>query len=271
VTAALAAPLGRLRTVTIMAVVVCTLAGCPGPGPSPTPYNCGQVNNRDHCWTQLYIGFNPAVAGIRGFQTKVNVVSMNPGDGFITDEFWLSGSNCSCWIETGYKADQTGQYYYWGQQAPGSSFGFTDLGPVTAADLGQWATFTIQQISPQSFSIEVVTPTHSYVVTVNNSYLSDPNALAYVQVGQELAGTTGATANYAFFEYNKLFVGGSWSYITTAGAIKQDAPPYGGWLGTPSSSNPGGIFLTQCCSPPSSSPSPSAAPAPAPIPERPLA
>jgi hypothetical protein len=249
------------------AVIVFALAGCTGSGTSPTPYSCGTPST-DHCYAELIIGTTDVPGGILGFRTSIGVNSVNGGDGFINEEFWLlSTSGCRCWIETGYQeSENLGYYYFWAETVPPGVYGPShDLGPVAPGDFGGSATFDVQQTGPQSFAITVTTPTASYAATSSNSYLSDPANSGFVEMGQELQGSTGASAGYVFFQDNMEFSGGHWGYIP-GGQLDIGAPPYGGWLDPPSSADPGGIFFTECCnspSSPSSSPAPGPPPAPA--------
>ena len=73
-----------------------------------------------------------------------------------------------------------------------------------------------------------------------------------VTIGQELAGTTGAAAPMALFLYNRLFeqIGGQGGHFENVdSSVSENAPPYGGWLATPPTSDNGGSFFTQCCLP----------------------
>ena len=78
-------------------------------------------------------------------------------------------------------------------------------------------------------------------------------------MGQELAGSTGAVADYATFVDNKEYSGGQWAYETGGNVTAPGGPPYGDW--TPASQwPPGGLFWTECCISPSSPSSPAPAP-----------
>jgi hypothetical protein len=265
--------ISRLRRSLVLAglaLAPIALAGCPTPGPSPTPYSCGTASDDSHCYARVNFTNQTVLGGIRGWQTRIDVVPvMKGGDGLITDEFWLASFSGSYWIETGYMASvsESGAFYVWAETDPGVGLVVHILGPVTSADYGGWATFTVYQTGPSSFIISVQTPTVSYTAASNFPYFSDPSTQGYVNMGQELAGSTGAVADYATFADNKEFSGGQWAYATTGAQAPAGDPPYGVW--TPASQwPPGGLFWTECCISPSSSPS--AAPTSQPRSKRPV-
>src|SRR5258708_7583181 len=242
----------------LVVVASIALAGCPTPGPSPTPYSCGTGSDDSHCYARVNFTNHSILGGIRGWQARIDVVPvMEGGDGLITDEFWLAMFSGSYWIEMGYGAGifANENYYFWAETDPGVWLNKHPLGVGSSADYSGWATFAVYQAGSSNFAISVQTPTVSYAATSNFPYFSDPMTEGYVNMGQELAGSTGAVADYATFADNREFSGGQWAYAT--GGIMADAgdPPYGAW--TPASEwPPGGLFWTECCISPSSSPSP---------------
>jgi hypothetical protein len=250
----------RLLVAAGLALAPIALAGCPSPGPSPTPYSCGTSQDDFHCYARVNFTNHAVRGGIRGWQARIVVPPvMNGGDGLITDEFWLGSFSGSYWIETGYGAGVSGpngpNVYFWADTEPGVGLRVYLLGVVPSADTAGWATFTVYQTGSSTFAISVQTPTVSYAATSNIPYFSDPSTEGYINMGQELAGSTGAVADYVTFANYKEFSGGQWSDATSGGAQAENGqPPYGLW--TPASQwPPTGLFWTECCISPSSSPS----------------
>ncbi len=188
---------------------------------------------------------------------------MAPGDGFIDDEMWLLAENGPGWIEAGYWSDVAyGQNYFWAETDETTGvFVYHVLGPVMQADVGHYVGVLIageggDLATTSQFRVLVASQTARYDITpIKNAMWSPgPDKFGKVYFGQELAGSSGARANYVFFTWNswKDRYGGWWSQTTDEFANVIGKPPYGGWIVPPSldPDRTGGMYFTECCLPP---------------------
>ena len=88
-----------LTLVGLAILVTMLLLACQLGGPSPQSYSCGDVSNLKHCYATGTLSNH-----LTGFRSTFTVRRMLPGDGFVTNEFWLSHySGNWAWIEIGYR------------------------------------------------------------------------------------------------------------------------------------------------------------------------
>lgn len=250
--------LRRVTFVLLLAVAVACNAG----KPAPFPYACGDVT-RGHCYTYATIGQR-----ITGFRTIVTISgSLAPGNGFVTNEFWLKNySGAVGWIELGYISNGVEPlHYFYAIVNPATGiFRQTTISTIPREDIEGRVTLDVHQIAPNEFEISVNGPATQFSTTENVSLWSGSEG-GYVDVGMELAGTTGAYASITMFVKNQVydtrhrrrFAAGSDGYGVTT-----HNPPYGEWLQSPAASptaspaaSPvagpeGGTFITYCCAPP---------------------
>jgi hypothetical protein len=243
-----------------IAFLAFVFAGCTG-----TSYNCGpgappcNTSSDQHCYGQVTWS-----GSANGFSMELTAVSLNPGDGFIDDEGWLvdypgGAENGMSWVETGELNEGFSTDYFWAygehwcQDA--QQFMFFDLGPVAPADLtnNTWIAYQVQQDSktPSTWNVTI-----SYAQTGQVLFSEAATGVSMspntVIEGQELQGTTGASAKLAFFSYNEISHGGTESFESNPGTVASGNPPHAGWW--PDSdptqtygSGIGGIFFTWCC------------------------
>lgn len=230
------------------------ILGACGGQPAPQGYKCGTPSS-GHCYGEVFLSLpDSTLDGYHGYTTNIYTTEyITPGDGFITNEFWLTSIDCSCWIEVGYKSESvTGLRYFWAQRrASDGLFIRHDLGPVPAADLGHYGIYDIHETANGTFSISIVNQATN--IQDSTSYpIWTQHHWGEVTLGQELQGSTGASAGLVLFLYNSWYDGaGHKHYETHSGALKADKPPYADWLQTPTSTPNGGSFYTECCLPPS--------------------
>jgi len=159
---------------------------------------------------------------------------------------WLNDTYNHAWVETGYITYPTvfgaAEDYFWADWRPqDTQINQHDLGGVPSRDYGQNPTFTIHQSSSSSYHVTIASPNFSYSGYSTNNYM----APSQLQMGQELAGTSGASAGNARFSYRYY-----WNYANTYTGIygnyvippnTPSNPPYLGYI----SGNTD--FYTHCC------------------------
>lgn len=244
-------------------MIVLAFAACGG-STLPGGYKCGDVS-AGHCYGETYgVGHlllvTPAeqLYGLYGFSTSVLVAStLDGGDGFIDNEFWLRSYNCYCWVEVGY----WNLGYFVAEQRPDGKFYKLNLFAMSAADVNQYAVLDIHAIGAigsSVFSVSISNKATSFVTTVTDnamwrtqtSWWTDGYSYGFVEMGQELAGTNGAAASFVFFAFNRWYDsnGVSQYLVGGSGDVSYAAPPYAGWLVLPTAlSDQGGLFWTECC------------------------
>lgn len=186
-------------------------------------------------------------------------------DGFVSNVLWYTGnygdsacpiagtSDHYCWIETGYSTwgnpnhhvapSCTGgvaNCFYWADNRPNGGYHEHAVANITQYDI------------PGAFSISrtSVNATNWDVVVFGSHYQSTSNHFGYsgkasIQIGQELAGTSGASSPRVDFTNNAWLgtTSSSWQYQHADGTTPPpDKPPYGNWETPPHSSSTGGDF-----------------------------
>jgi hypothetical protein len=249
----------------LMAALVILALTCVLPGCSGQSYSCGTADT-NHCygivnWTGSYSGVS----------TEMTVVPLASGDIFVDDEEWLvdyfstgDALSSAYWVETGIWNEGFGTDYFWANNTANAGFMSYDLGPVSQADLNADAqiVFTLHQDSatPSQWNVTISRPAGP--VLFMEASTDNPMTPNTVIEGQELAGSSGAEAQLAFFEKNAFFQGNTKTIQSTDGTVcvgeattsvpcpSKSPPPMAGWWPTlaPSvSSSDGGYFFTWCC------------------------
>jgi hypothetical protein len=233
-------------------------------------YSCGDASS-NHCygttsWTEQTQYFGSYV----DLQEPSMSCPSNCG-GFIDNEMWLIDTNSSgckanaykvCWVEAGYiaQAGQDTQFFWADARAQTSStFNLHILGkadPVGTTD--HFMIVKDARVSPQVFQVWVYNTSLSTLYQ-GTSKASNGNPMSgnRIDIGQELAGTQGASAGNANYTRN------IWAVQTLGpeyvfwynrqkdeGGVSSANPPYASWTVNPSSPPPpeGGEFTTHCCS-----------------------
>jgi hypothetical protein len=235
------------RSLILTALAVLTVS-CGGQS-----YSCGTPGS-GHCY-----GTVDWKGAFTGFAMELTPVTLSSGNIFIDDEGWLvdffapgDPLQVAYWVEAGEWNEGFGTDYFWAQNTKFGGFVSTDLGAVDPSDIrtGNWIAFTIDRSGTTSDQWNVIisraaTGTTLFSAQSTNNAMS-PNT---IEEGQELAGQSGAQAPIAFFSQNQVIHGSLISFETADGAITADHPPNAGWFGTltPSQTNDGGFFFTDCC------------------------
>jgi hypothetical protein len=232
-------------------------------------YSCGNGTS-GHCY-----GVNSWSEQTQYFGSYVDLQepSMNcPSNcgGFVDNEMWLIDSKsraCTansfgqCWVEAGYIA-QAGQgtQFFWADARPQSSSTFNLHILGNADPVGTTNHFMILKdgrVSPQVFQVWEYNTSESTLYH-GTSVASNGNPMNgnTIIIGQELAGTEGASAADAQYTRN------IWAVQTLGpefvfwynrqkdkGSVRSDNPPFASWTIDPSTPPPpeGGKFTTHCC------------------------
>src|ERR1035438_5345135 len=229
-------------------------------------YNCWGP----HCYgTAAWDGQSPSVISL---EATVKLVPLNGGDGFVDDEVWVidrNDTNCTnvtqnifnlCWIELGAVAgpawfpNDSATHLFWAENRPTSpgnpsAFFFHTLANPSSGELSSHVDYAITRdarpVSGNGWIIAATTSSNQYVATTTNS-MAPP---ASIEIGQELYGSSGASAPKADFAATAVGTdAGVWdnNEVTTDGNVTSDNPPNGSWQLSPAKGG-GGIFITQCC------------------------
>lgn len=170
-----------------------------------------------------------------------------------------NGSNCQpvheCWVEAGYHTvtnsggTSTSSQYYWADFRPGfDNFNIHPLGAVQSGDLGHNVFLFISLVKPgdnSDWNVEVIPQTNSWSGKSGGNTMFPDN----IQMGMELLGTNGASANTGYFTFNYWATGdGNFHPQTNSGSLINNSPVESNWFQTPASngSNNGGSFYTGC-------------------------
>ena len=215
---------GRHSCIVTFAFLAVALVGCGGTQ-IPTGYSCGDVT-RKHCYAKATLGDH-----ITGFTARIGVADgISPGDGFVTNELWLNNyTGVSSWIEVGYQQNSVERlHYFWAMNDENGVFTKESIADVPAQEKSTSVYFDVHQIAPDSFRVSVQgSATHfTKVIAV---HLWNGSSGGYAGVGQELAGTSGASAPNAQFTDMATYTNGTRSPVTAVSLVV-DQPPNAGWL-----------------------------------------
>jgi len=189
--------------------------------------------------------------------------------GFVDDEIWLldtASSACTsnpfgrCWVEAGYffTDGSNSPQFFWADSRPlnSSTFNLHILGSVNAeGTTNHFMIIKDGRGGPGIFQVWVYNDGLStlYQGTSTSNTMNGNQII----IGQELAGTNGASAGTANFTRNIWAVqvlGPEYVFWynrqTTTSPVSSANPPFASWTIDPSSPPPpeGGQFTTHCCS-----------------------
>jgi len=239
-----------------------------GSGPAAA-YSCGNPSS-GHCYGVTQWTEQPQYFGAYTDATQVPMVCTGGCGGFVDDELWLvddtspgcaSNAFAMCWMEAGTLVTDGSQspQFFWAESKPSGGSGFT-LHIVGNADSsgtvdhymiikdGRQGTANLFQVWLYNTSLSTL-----YQGTSTGNAMSGNRII----LGQELAGTNGASAGLAHFTRNiwAVQVLGPeyvfWYNVQTDdGGVTSQNPPFASWAIHPSSPPPpeGGDFTTHCCS-----------------------
>lgn len=233
-------------------------------------YSCGNPS-AGHCYGIASWQEQPEYFGAYSDITQ-SAMTCNPlCFGSVDNEVWLiddaspecrANSFQMCWVEAGYVefALWNSPGFFWADVRPTnqSTFNLHILGP--SDPVGTTDHFMIVKdgrTSPQSFLVFLYNDSQSTLYGGASTITSgNPMRAVRLEIGQELAGPGGASADLASFMRNIWAVqplGSEYVFWyapqTTPGNVQSDNPPFGQWSvnpGTPPIE--GGKFTTRCCS-----------------------
>ena len=261
-----------LRVSCALLCVVVSLCGAMLRAEAAT-YACGDPS-KNHCygnaaWVQASEYFGASVD-----ITQSSLACPSGCGGFVDDEIWLidrQSAGCvgnpfgMCWVEAGsIAAEGDGPVYFWADSRPikDHTFNLHLLGGTDAAG-------TVDHYMLVKDARSVPNPYQVYIYNDDRSTLYHGESAVprgtgqmvgkEIIIGQELAGTKGASASLAGFSRNLWAVqalGADFLFRanaqTQAGAVSKSSPPDAAWTidpaGSGCSSPPeGGNFITVCC------------------------
>jgi hypothetical protein len=154
-----------------------------------------------------------------------------------------------------------GELYFWAENDNSTGiFVAHYLSAIPPGDFGKNALIQIFNNGPDrttsgSFTIDIQNAATNFQTTTNNELWNSPPApwAAEINFGQELAGTSGASAAAVlFFNNSWMDRSGIWRFQTMDPSTQVQQPPFGGWIETPCTTAEagqpdGGAFTTYCC------------------------
>jgi hypothetical protein len=228
-------------------------------------YSCGNPST-GHCYGYTHWQEQPQYFGS---YTSILQIAMNcPSNcgGFINNEMWLGDDHSqaclsngfgACWVEAGYHAfpGEGNPYYFWADSRPMTSNTYNNhfLNQADVADFTHFMIILDARGGPGVYQVWIYNDNLS--VLFNGASTSNTMTANEIDIGTELAGTTGASAAPSQFQQNFWAVSPLTSqyifwYNTEVdnGAVTSQAPPNASWLIPASlSGSNGGIFSTNCC------------------------
>lgn len=209
----------------------------------PANYSCAQGPGGEiHCY-----GENEWPGGQTGGATSIYVVGMNGGNGFVTNTIWVgqtgnpngdcASHNNTCWVEGGYAAQNGEENWYWADVRPCSCGGYHehDSAPLQYGDFDEEVNIGIYQTSSSTWAVNV----DGYVTSISGTSTGQTMNANYIFIGQELEGSSGASApetNYTFNEWRNG--SGVWNVQGVDGKLDPCSsspcpnynPPWAGWV-----------------------------------------
>lgn len=247
------------------------LAACGTGKPAASPYSCG-TGSGGHCYgidTGPPSVIHPGdvvvltATGVSMLMNTINPGSSGSGDVFFSDETWLlQGFNeLVGWVEAGQLDDRFGGLrYFWAEMFIPQSRDFHDivfiehdLGPVSSADATAGTFVDIRRTEPDRFAVRVLASEHSFSAQAENFMWTRAKDVGDIEIGLELAGTTGAFAPPVSMHpryWDATGVRREWTLPSsepTPIGLPADPPIQAGWLTPPGPS--GATWLTSCCTP----------------------
>lgn len=216
---------------------------------------CGST----HCYA-LAKWPNGILGAITHFET-VHLYSVNNGQDHISEELWLvddkhdCGGNGGSWVETGEatRVGSTGNWYFWADCRPGSTFIAHWQYQPPSGDVGQYSEYLIDKGSnPGTYSVASTSDAtgnlHFTGTSASNTMSAD-----WIQVGLETTNNSYSIthADTDYFRYNQYHgLNGVWAYQANPGNPPggySNNPPNWTWLTAPAPGGTGGLGRTTCC------------------------
>jgi len=250
-----------------LSVVWATLVGFLCLSTSAYPYSCGNPSS-GHCYGTASWQEKTEYFGAYADLTQVAMGCPAGCGGFVDDEIWLidtKSSGCGsngfgvCWVEAGYifTDGSSSAQFFWADGRPltSSAFNLHILGPTDPA--GTTDHYMIIKDGRGGSGIFQVWVYNDGLSTLYQG-TSTSNTMSgnRIDIGQELAGTTGASAGTANFTRNIWAVQALgpeyvfwYNRQTDKGGVGSANPPVASWAIDPAAPPPpeGGEFTTRCC------------------------
>jgi hypothetical protein len=230
-------------------------------------YSCGNPSS-GHCYGTTSWQEKPEYFGAYTDITRAAMKCPSGCNGFVDDEIWLIDTKSRgcvsnpfgmCWVEAGYffiDGSESAQYF-WADSRPMNSdtFNLHILGPTDSeGTTNHYMIIKDGRNGPGVFQVWVYNDGLSTLYQGTST--SNTMAGNRIDIGQELAGTNGASAGNANFTRNIWAVqalGAEYVFWynrqTTTSGVRSDNPPSASWIIKPSTPSPpeGGQFTTHCC------------------------
>ncbi len=223
--------------------------------------NC---TNGDYCYE--IVNWPNTVTGT-ATEIEVEFITCGYCSGHLSNETWLTASNCGCWIETGYSTygpnsgdnkyscskDNRVNCYFWADERPnGGGYDEHAKGSIPNQGYGNFASFEIylnqgvkdycggQWVSNADWTIDIDGPSNDHWDGLKST--CNQITAGSIQTGEELENSGAASPATLFIDnqwqdlptYN-------WTFQANNGTNnKSDNPPKGYWYIYPTNSNTGG-------------------------------
>lgn len=217
-------------------------------------YSCGNGTGGTypHCYAQYeWPGTtNGSITWIFITQLTCNSSCSNQS-GWVDNETWLEQQNPGdYWVESGYMSYPPGptssDSYFWADNRPTYGYTWHDFGQVPSGDYQHNTTFELVKDGSGTFEVYLSSYTKSfYAYSTSNSMSANQ-----IVIGQELAGTGGASAPTSYLSHNQWIDSNDHPHYQTnsnSDDLDSDNPPYASWFITPQNSTTGGSLQTSCC------------------------
>jgi hypothetical protein len=240
-------------------------------------YSCG-TPSANHCYGTNVWSQSTEYFGAYADISQATLSCSSGCGGFVDDEIWLvdyDSPQCNtndfsmCWVEAGTNAtDGNNRSYFWaeGRAGSGNTFNAHYFGtPDPVGTVDHYMLIKDGRSNPNPYLIFIYNDSQSTLYSGTSTVAgtggcggSDPAQMVgkTIIIGQELAGSSGASAGTANFTRNiwavqALDAGYTFWYNaeTAAGSVTSAAPPTASWTAAPGSPGApeGGQFTTRCC------------------------
>lgn len=261
--------LGRLGSFALSLLICASCMGLWALGSTvvAATYSCGNPSI-DHCYGVTGWQEKPEYFGAYTDITRAAMNCPSGCNGFVNDEIWLiddKSSGCTsnpygmCWVEAGYLfTDGSGTaQYFWADSRPmnSSTFNLHILGSADPeGSTNHYMMIKDGRGGAGIFQLWIYNDGLSTLyqgTSTSNSMTGDR-----ILIGQELAGTSGASAGVANFTRNIWAVQALgpeyvfwYNRQTSQSGVTSANPPTASWTVDPSQPPPpeGGQFTTHCC------------------------
>lgn len=210
---------------------------------SALTYNCRSSLGDIRCYG--VVDWNGAVAGAH---TTMDVVQLHAGDGHMNNTLWVANSDKTVAAEAGYvvKAGRNYESWYWAYVDGSNNYFEYDssgLKSGSGGDFGYPAEVTVWRVSGGQWNAAIYGHASSWLP---NGFTDTALSPTYIQLGEELEGTNGASSDqHAHFKNNYWITGNNQANYQTNNGYKNEFgapsnPPSSGWTVSPTSSSTGG-------------------------------